>query len=242
MLRQECGELAKVSEVSTALLTSKTYSITEAAHLARTSGSNIRHWLYGQDYPGHSMKPVFDPDRDTSARLSFVDLAEVIVVATYRRKGGKGIPIDRFRRARSFAKIRFGVDHLYATEEFSIEGGHIMHEFELEHPGPGKLALDLDGVWALPFQVQDVLQMFEFQTGGLASKWFPRGKEIPIVLDPRLGAGRPVIAGSNVRLEVLVARWKAKWTIEEIAEDFEIDTATVRLLSKKLREAVFRRR
>jgi len=51
------------------------------------------------------MKPVLGADRDAAIRLSFVDLAELIVVATYRRKGGKGIPIDRFRRARAYALV-----------------------------------------------------------------------------------------------------------------------------------------
>lgn len=209
------------------LLLAKTYSVPEAARLARTSGWNVRHWLYGQDYPGHSMQPVFGTERDPGERLSFVDLTEIIVVSTFRRKSGRGIPLDRFRRARSFAQQMFGIEHLFATYKFKIDGGNIMYAFERAEPGVGQLALDRGGQLALPYDVQDVLETFDYTGGAYATAWYPRGKDVPIVLNPLLGAGRPVIAGSNVRLEVLKSRWKAGWKIQELAEDFEIDRETV---------------
>jgi len=216
-----------MSTPATALLTARTYTIPEAARLAHTSSANVRRWLFGDERPGHGMEPVLGKERKLDSRISFLDLAEIIVVASFRRKGGKGIPIDRFRRARAYAKKHFGIDHLFATQKFAVEGGHILHDFELAEPGPGKLALDLNGTWTLPIGFNDALELFEFQPDGVARLWYPRGRRVPIILDPSLGAGRPVIAGSNVRVEVLEERLRAKWTIDEIADDFELDRATV---------------
>lgn len=86
-----------MSTPATALLTARTYTIPEAARLAHTSSANVRRWLFGDERPGHGMEPVLGKERKLDSRISFLDLAEIIVVASFRRKGGKGIPIDRFR-------------------------------------------------------------------------------------------------------------------------------------------------
>jgi uncharacterized protein (DUF433 family) len=175
------------------------------------------------------MRPVFGEHvPESPLAVSFLELVELIVVATFRRKGGKQIPLMRLRAAHSFARERLGVAHPFASLKLKYEGGHIMHEFEQANPGPGKLALDMHGNYVLPLDLEDALDLFEFDPRDqLATRWYPRGKTVPIVLDPLHAAGWPAIEGSNVRLEVLRARWKAGWKIEELAEDFELTSDVV---------------
>jgi uncharacterized protein (DUF433 family) len=185
---------------------SKTYTVAQAARLAGTSPQNVRRWLLGYEAPGHRMAPVFGPREpgEAALALSFLELAELIVVARFRRGSGKQIPLARLRAAHDFAR-----------KKLSIEC-------------PGKLALDRNGHYALPIDFHDAMEMFEFDTeSGLASRWYPLGREVPVVVDPDHGAGWPTIKGRNVRLEVLHARWKAGWDIEEIAEDFDLDAGDV---------------
>ena len=56
----------------------------------------------------------------------------------------------------------------------------------------------------------------------LAAKWYPAGKEAPIVIDPRVSAGLPTIAGRGVTVDALRKLWKAGYTIEFIADDFRM--------------------
>ena len=66
------------------------YTVSRAARLAGTTPQNVRRWLYGYEAPGHKMKPVFGPQPDGPPAISFLQLAELIVVARYRQRSGAG--------------------------------------------------------------------------------------------------------------------------------------------------------
>ena len=48
-----------------------------------------------------------------------------------------------------------------------------------------------------------------------------------VVIDPRLGFGRPVIEGTGIRTEVIVDRFRAGEKIESIAEDYDRPAADI---------------
>lgn len=216
---------------ATPLLTGKAYSVAQAARLAGTSAQNVRRWLHGYTAPGHKMKPVFKrrPSEEDAVALSFLELAEVTVVARFRKGSGKRIPLERLRSANQFARDRLHIDYPFASRLLKVQGGHIMHDFEEANPGPGKLAIDVAGNYVLPFDLGDALDMFDFDPASqTATRWYPAGKDVPVViLEPGRGAGWPIVAGSNVRTEVLHARWKDGWTIDQLAEDFELEKHVV---------------
>jgi uncharacterized protein (DUF433 family) len=61
----------------------------------------------------------------------------------------------------------------------------------------------------------------------LAARWYPVGKGVPIVIDPRFSAGLPTIAGRGVTVSTIYKRWKADQTIKFIADDLQIETAVI---------------
>lgn len=74
----------------------KAYTVAQAARLAQTTSSNVRRWVLGYSAPGHKMKPVFGqkerPEGEPLA-LSFLELAELIVVAHFRKGSGRRYPL-----------------------------------------------------------------------------------------------------------------------------------------------------
>jgi uncharacterized protein (DUF433 family) len=75
----------------------------------------------------------------------------------------------------------------------------------------------------LPLPVQKELELFDFDpTDHLAQRWFALGRDGHIVVDPHIAAGRPVIAGTGVTVDVINKRLLSNESIEAIAEDFEI--------------------
>jgi uncharacterized protein (DUF433 family) len=175
------------------------------------------------------MKPVFAPRPEPKGpvALSFLELAELTVVAKFRRGSGHRIPLWRLRDAHLFARQRLGLDYPFASGKLKVEGGHIMHEFEGEHPGPGKLAIDIGGAFVLPIEFNDALDMFDFAADGTAVKWYPIGKDRPVVIDPEHAAGQMTILGRNVRVTVIRERWDAGWEIPDIADDFSLSAREV---------------
>ena len=212
--------------------TGKVYSVSQAGRLAKTSPQNIRNWLVGRTSPGYEMTPVLGTKAKVpgaSLAVSFLELAELIVVAHYRSGEGKRVPLKRLRAAHTFARERLKIDYPFASGAFKLLGGHIIHEYEVSDPGPGVIAIDVGGNYMLPVEMEQALELFDFDSTGseLASRWYPAGKAVPIVIDPEYGAGWPVVVGRNVRASVLVQRWMAGWSYASLSEDFEIDCAIV---------------
>ena len=62
----------------------------------------------------------------------------------------------------------------------------------------------------------------------LAQRFFPLGREHPIVVDPRHAFGRPVIDGTNVTTEAVMALLRGGETIEDVADSLAISDVAVR--------------
>ena len=224
--------------------TGKAYSIHQAAQLARTTPATVRRWLLGYEAPGHRMAPVFGEKRrlqDKEALLvSFLELVEIVVVSRFRQGiGSTPVSLGTLREAHSYALELFGLSHPFASLKMRVEGGHLMHEFDLHNRKGPRLALDLHGQWALPWPVQDEMEHLDFDGGTrardpFALRWFPRGRKVPIVVDPHVAAGRPTIYKRAVTVETLIQRHRRGEPIEDLASDYDVE---IHLLEEVLRYA-----
>src|SRR5438093_1290084 len=81
---------------------------------AMTSPQNVRRWLRGYSHGDRHMAPVFGAPRASSeigetTRLSFLELAELVVAATIRRS--TRVSLDKVRRAHEYAKQRWQIEY-----------------------------------------------------------------------------------------------------------------------------------
>ena len=58
----------------------------------------------------------------------------------------------------------------------------------------------------------------------LAERWWPLGRAVPVVLDPRVNFGAPVVAGTGVRTST-VARLARRASAAEAAVAYELELA-----------------
>lgn len=204
----------------------KLYSPSEAAAIAGTSASNVRRWHQGYTDKTGRMAPVFGQKGKERLRLSFMELSELIVAVGFRREGVK---LATIRRAHAYAAKALGIEFPFASLDLRTHGGHILHEFEKGEGVHGGLVLDLDGQLTLPGFVESRVVAFDFdESDSLAYRWFPHGRDVPIVIDPRFGSGVPTIAGRNLRVDVVVARYRSGQPIDSLVGDFQLEGATVR--------------
>lgn len=210
--------------------TGKAYTITEAARLAGTSYQNVRRWLLGYEAPGHRMEPVFGKKSTGPERpmFSFLELVEVAIAAEFRRPNGSGapVPLERIRRAHAYARREMGVPYPFASLPLRRDGGHILHDFVMHEPGPGTLVLSLNGQWMLPIPVQAELENLTFGDEW-ATEWRPFGRQVPIVVNPRIAGGSPVVAGTGVTIRTIRDRFEAGDDIEYLATDYDISERDV---------------
>jgi uncharacterized protein (DUF433 family) len=203
--------------------TAKAYTVSDAAKLAKTTAATVRRWLLGYDAPGHHMEPVFGLREIASGealRVSFLELIEIVVCVRFRND--EEVRLGRIRAAHQFARKVMLVPFPFASMEFTVMGGHIIHQFEESEPGAGHMAFDLHGQWVLPGVVREVLETIDFAEDHLAARWFPYGKTANIVVDPHLAAGRPVIRGTRIPTVIVRERFKAGESIQFLAADYGI--------------------
>lgn len=202
------------------------YTITEASRLAEVSPNTVRRWLEGYETQVSKMPPVFgEPTVKTEKPIvvSFLQLAEVVVVSKFRTRR---VTLRRVREAHRFARDNWEIDYPFARLSLATDGIHVLRRYEEVVPGASLLVMDAGGQWTLPGYVAEAIQAFDF-VDDLAAKWFPVGKDIPIVIDPQFSAGMPTIPSRRVTIQALYKRWTSGHSIKFIAEDLQLRSAIV---------------
>jgi uncharacterized protein (DUF433 family) len=213
--------------------TAPAYSISEAARYAGTTPATVRRWIKGYDSAMGHMEPVFE-DKDSAdgstPRLSFLDLAEIIVAVKFTQLGGK---LDKVRFARGRAHQKWpALQYPFASLRMKAIGGELLHVVDEEYGGMA-LALSIGGPhgdqYVLPNLVAEALDLFEFdKETELAIRWFPAGRDSAVVVDPRFAGGRPTIKGRGVTVDSIFRRWtKGGEKQRAIADDLELSVDEV---------------
>ena len=205
------------------------YTVSEAAKLAGTTAPTVRRWFWGNEIApvfGEQSRPAEQP-----VAISFLMLAEIVVAVQFRRSNVK---LDTIRQAHQFAREHFEVAYPFAFKDFEVLGGHVMHEFSLQNGGPALYrAIDTAGMQvALPNPVLERVQQLDFvEEQGFAARWFPLGRGVPVVVNPRFAAGRPSVAGRGIRAETILNRFfTGRESISALADDFELDASVIELI------------
>jgi len=196
------------------------YGVGEAARLADIHRTTVSSWYYGRIKPRGERGPrVFD-ERERGTPLSYLQLVEVAFVATLRKMG---VTLGRIRIARDYLAKRFDTEYPFAQLEPMTDGARVLNELK-EEQGPWLDQVLLEEasahgqiIWVGP--IVDRIRQFEYEHGW-AIRWFPRGKEGPIVVDPQIQFGAPILKDCGLPTMVVRERYEAGEKPEEIEQDF----------------------
>jgi uncharacterized protein (DUF433 family) len=212
--------------------TGRAYTAAQIAHYAGTSSQNVRNWVNGFEGDGHRMKPVFTSSSSPRGKsrpqmFSFLQLVEVVVAARFRQGIQENpVRLERIRDANEYAREELGIEFPFANLQLWEEGGHILYEFEQKYPGEHLVAISANGQAVLPGIVSRSRDEFDYESD-YASKWFPLGRNVPIVLDPRKASGRPTIYQTRVTVETVKQRLATGETVQELSEDYGLDESMI---------------
>jgi len=205
-------------------LTAPLYSYAEADRLAGVGRGTSSRWLKGYRYwyaPSdlRVMPPVTESIKSQEA-VSFVDLVEVIVIGGLRKKG---FSLRTIRKINEYCQLLLQKTRPLVTETFKVSGRDI---FVLASYGHLVNVSSQRGMQAWDEVLDPFLETVDYENE-LARRWWPMGREYPVVVDPEYGFGLPVVSGSGVRTEILAERARAGDTDEEISHDFGLDASQV---------------
>jgi uncharacterized protein (DUF433 family) len=198
------------------------YSFKEVARLSGISVSTVRNWLLGYTVEERQVSPLLKALPDATC-CSFINLIEIMVAARFRK--AEGTKYEVVKRTYENAKKLYSLEYPFASDlRLKAIGGHIVHMLKEK----GSLqAIDSPEQYTLPYLVEEVMEQLEFELE-LASRWYPVGKKIPIVVDPYISSGVPVIEGRGITVENIEKRFyvgKQNWDF--IANDLELSVNVI---------------
>ena len=195
------------------------YTIPEAARYLCIPVSTVRYWSV--------YSPLIVPPSRSGRRpalLSFLNLVELHVLTTIRRKYTVSMP--KVRSAIDVLKDRFELSpkdrkHPLLSHELATDGLDLFAEKYGE-----LINISQGGQVVLKGVLNAALQRIDRDDHKIPVKLYPftrsRIEDSPtlIVIEPGLSAGRPVINGTGLAVEIIAERCKAGESIEALAYDY----------------------
>lgn len=196
------------------------YRIRDAARYAHLSSQTVVNW-HGK--PGANAKSMLS-DKAKGAALSYLQLIEVAVVASFRKAG---VSLKKIKSAREYLSKQMEAEFPFAEYRFKTDGRELWMDYAQFEANAGDrtlLVASREGQLAWS-DIIGKLQEFDYEDAGLAVRWHVGGAEQDVIIDPRVQFGAPSVEG--VATWVYKGRWEAGEPLDEIADDFGVANSAV---------------
>ena len=190
------------------------YGLTEAARYLRVPLTTLRYWAQG----GGSVPPLIKLSEP--ARLTFANLLEGYMLSSMRAIYNVRVP--RVRKA--LINLAKYVKHKHPLIEQAFETDR--RDLFIEHLG-NKVNLYRDEQILIPGIMELYLERIERDPKGLFKLYpfvmEPKANEPKLILiNPAVGFGKPVIAGTGISTAVVVSRFNARESIGDLASEYGV--------------------
>jgi uncharacterized protein (DUF433 family) len=206
------------------------YALTEAARYLRLPVATLRSWLLGRHYPTAAGSSQFPPLIRLASRqpplLSFSNLIEAHVLRSLRAE--HAVSIKAVRNALTYAERELNVDRLLLRQELRTHAGKIF----LERYGE-LIELTASGQFAMRRMFEEHLKRIEWDAWKFPVRLYPfvsptaPSEARPIVIDPRIAFGRPVVLPKAISTAAIVERIDAGESVEEVAADYDLGPSEI---------------
>jgi uncharacterized protein (DUF433 family) len=213
------------------------YSKAEAAKILRLSPSTLNNWVSGYSYPTRSgerqQKPLVTRTAPIARKtVPFAGIAEAYVLSALKRAG---VPMQRIRPAVAQLEAEFGLEHALLSERLKTDGVDVLFDY-LVKTDPGFVPVSVltavrgrDRQMVFRESVESYLKTISYGNHAVDYIQLPFYR-FPVVINPRVNAGRPTTMSRGVRVRDIVDRVKAGDSIPEVADDYDFSLESVILL------------
>src|SRR3990172_1827682 len=206
------------------------YTLAEAARYLRLPAATLRSWVLGRQYPtaegSGQFPPLIRPASRQPPLLSFSNLIEAHVLRSLRTE--HGVPVKALRNALPYAENILGIDRLLLRPELRTNAGKVF----LDRYGE-LIELTASGQLAMRRLFAEHLNRIEWDSTRFPARLYPflsavtPTKDRPIVIDPCIAFGRPVVERKAISTSAIVERVDAGETVEDVAADYDLRPAEV---------------
>jgi uncharacterized protein (DUF433 family) len=206
------------------------YSLAEAARYLRLPTATLRSWVLGRDYPtadgSTRFPPLIHPASRRPPLLSFSNLIEAHVLRSLRTE--HGVPVKALRSALAYAEKELAIDRLLLRPELCAEAGKVF----LDRYGQ-LIELTASGQLAMKQLFEQHLKRVEWDASKFPIRLYPflsaasPSEARPIVIDPRIAFGRPVVQRKGISTLAIAERIDAGESVEDVASDYDLRSSEV---------------
>lgn len=207
------------------------YSIPEASKLAGVTRWRIRRWVKGYLYKvrdemrrSPSIIVGLTP-ADGVVALSFLDLLEVRLIDAFLNAG---VSWKVLRAAHQLGRTELNTDHPFAAFRFRTDGRRVFLDLQKEI-AESELLLDVVSS-QLSFSdfVSPYFKDLDFgKDRQEALRWWPMGKNRPILVDPQRTFGQPIVSDEGVATSVLFKSYRVEKSIDIVSRWFRVPKTSV---------------
>lgn len=205
------------------------YGLAEASRYLKLPSATLRSWVVGREYPTADGTERWQPliqaaTSEPATVLSFWNLVEAHVLRALRTD--HGIAIKSVRDALDFAERELNIPRLLLSAELATHAGKLF----LERYGE-LVDLSASGQMAMKHVFEEHLERVEWDGLKLPTRLYPfatvEGARRPIVIDPSISFGRPVVSSGRISTAAIVERIDAGESAQELADDYELSVAEI---------------
>lgn len=161
------------------------FTAPEVGRLVGAPANRIRRWFDGRE-------PVFRGERfDGRLTLSFQDLITALLIEAFRRHG---VSLQTVRKAGAQLAKDLACPRPFAMRSVATDGKRVF-VWMAQEEGDEKLldVVSSQRVFAEVFA--PLLRQTDYSKQAIAERWWPMGKDSPVVVDPRIAFGAPTVRG-----------------------------------------------
>ena len=196
------------------------YTLPEAAGYMQLPLSTVQYWALGR---GRSRPLVTIARKKRPVLVSFLNLAEFHLIAAIRRKYGISMP--KVRKSINYLRRHSGGDEF--ARQFPLLGRSLETDgLDLFAEYYGSLVnISRAGQTEMKQVLARAMRRIKCDRQGIPVRLYPfvhgeKDDSMPIEINPRLSAGRPVIAGTGLAAEIIAERFMAGEEIEHLEKDY----------------------
>jgi uncharacterized protein (DUF433 family) len=182
--------------------------------------STLDNWL-AASRSGEPLVHAVTPERRGWPRVPFVGIIEAYVLRALR---DLGMPLADIKKAAEIVRAEFDDPYALASKRIATDGITVfvrLADDSLVH------ARDKQG--AIREVLDEYLRYIEWSEDGspkrLRLSQYPAGADV--VIDPRFGWGAPVLDRNKVKIDDIVALWRAGESIKQVADEYDLTESAV---------------
>ena len=222
----------EVRTVSVDRFATRLYGIGEAAGYLSVPSTTLQNWVYGQPRRGGGARGLVaksiitadHPEHRNEPAMPFIGLAEVYVLAAFRKAG---VPMQRIRPALDALTRELGLEYALASSRLYTDGAEVLYDYA-QHAGDtpeGESARELVVVRNNQRVFKEVVELYlqrvSFAGDGYAQLiQLPQYKVADVTIDPDHAFGRPRFAHGGISVVDVVDLFRTGESLEAVAEEF----------------------